>query len=104
MQLADLKSGQCKALCALTTGGCRVFPDLVSLALCPRTSSQWIMPIVPSCAKDKLADFAGELERDGTFDDNLKMYDGSIKFFKEMAKVIEGAKLRLLVGDAVYGM
>lgn len=54
--------------------------------------------------KDKLADFAGELERDGTFDDNLKMYDGSIKFFKEMAKVIEGAKLRLLVGDAVYGM
>jgi hypothetical protein len=52
--------------------------------------------------KSKLADYAGDLERDDEFDEALKMYDHSIDFFRDMAKTIEAAKLRLLVGNAVW--
>lgn len=54
--------------------------------------------------KDALADLAGDFERDDKFDELLASYDASIKFFTEMAKTIEAAKLRLLVGSAVFGL
>jgi hypothetical protein len=54
--------------------------------------------------KDQLAALAGDFEREGRFDESLSPYDASIKFFTDMAKTIEAAKLRLLVGHAVYGL
>jgi hypothetical protein len=54
--------------------------------------------------KNKLAELAGKFEREDRFDEVLAPYDASIKFFTDMAKTIEAAKLRLLVGSAVYGL
>jgi hypothetical protein len=52
--------------------------------------------------KDALANLAGSFERDGKFDEALASYDGSIKFFTDMAKTVQTAKMRLLIGSAVY--
>jgi hypothetical protein len=57
-----------------------------------------------SLTKEKLAALAGDLERDDKLDDELERYDASIKFFRDMAQIVETAKLRLLVGSAVNGM
>ncbi len=54
--------------------------------------------------KDALAELAGDFERDNKFDELLANYDNSIEFFTKMAKTIEAAKFRLLVGSAVFGL
>jgi hypothetical protein len=51
--------------------------------------------------KAELAELAGSCERDGQLDELLDRFDYSADFFHSMAKTIEGAKLRLLVGNAV---
>jgi len=52
--------------------------------------------------KGALANFAGKLERAGKIDEHLAMYDRSMEFFADMQKVLEAAKLRLMVGAVVY--
>jgi hypothetical protein len=49
----------------------------------------------------KLAEAA---ERKGGFDELIDSHDASINFLRDMGNLIESAKLRLLVGSAVYAM
>jgi len=57
---------------------------------------------IMTLSKDKLAEYAREGE--GEMDNLLTCCDASIKFFRDMAATIEGAKTRLLIGSAVRGM
>jgi hypothetical protein len=52
--------------------------------------------------KDELAELAGSLECEGQLDNLLDRYNHSAGFFNSVATIIEAAKLRLLVGNAVY--
>jgi hypothetical protein len=52
--------------------------------------------------KERLAKLAEDFERKDKFDKLLDSFDRSINFFTGMATTIEGARARLLIGNAVW--